>query len=194
MNPNEKYEQQSTQTDDFGKNRETVTRTVEGPKQLAPSTIALIVILTVLVLGASYYFVSNYNDNQEANREAVLESTRMQAEAQAKAQAAAPTQAPPVIIQQPAPVQQAPVIIQQPTPSGSTDTQNTVDDATIQDAATKRLSDNLEMESVSVTVLNGKALISGTVSTTSNKTKAEQIVRAVRGVKSVENKITISAS
>ena len=47
MNPNEKYEQQSTQLDNAGQTRETTTRTVEGPKQMAPSTIAVIIILAV---------------------------------------------------------------------------------------------------------------------------------------------------
>ena len=116
----------------------------------------------------------------------------MEAEAQAKRQAQMPTQQPPVIIQQPA--QQAPVIIQQPTPAASVETKNIVDDSTIQDAATKRLSDDAEMDSVTVTVLNGKALISGSVTSAVSKTKAEQIVRAVRGVKSVENKVTVSSS
>jgi osmotically-inducible protein OsmY len=192
MNPNEKYEQQSTQSDNAGQTRETITRTVEGPKQMAPSTIAVIIVLAVLAAGALYYFVSNNNENQEANRQTVLESSRMEAEAQAKRQAQTPTQQPPVIIQQPA--QQAPVIIQQPTPAASTESKNIVDDSTIQDAATKRLSDDAEMDSVTVTVLNGKALISGSVTSAVSKTKAEQIVRAVRGVRSVENKVTVSSS
>jgi type II secretory pathway pseudopilin PulG len=192
MNPNEKYEQQSTQSDNAGQSRETITRTVEGPKQMAPSTIAVIIVLAVLAAGALYYFVSNNNENQEANRQTVLESSRMEAEAQAKRQAQTPTQQPPVIIQQPA--QQAPVIIQQPTPAASTESKNIVDDSTIQDAATKRLSDDAEMDSVTVTVLNGKALISGSVTSAVSKTKAEQIVRAVRGVRSVENKVTVSSS
>jgi hyperosmotically inducible periplasmic protein len=192
MNPNEKYEQQSTQSDNAGQSRETITRTVEGPKQMAPSTIAVIIVLAVLAAGALYYFVSNNNENQEANRQTALESSRMEAEAQAKRQAQTPTQQPPVIIQQPA--QQAPVIIQQPTPAASTESKNIVDDSTIQDAATKRLSDDAEMDSVTVTVLNGKALIAGSVTSAVGKTKAEQIVRAVRGVKSVENKVTVSSN
>ena len=192
MNPNEKYEQQSTQSDNAGQTRETTTRTVEGPKQMAPSTIAVIIVLAVLAAGALYYFVNNNNENQEANRQTALESSRMEAEAQAKRQAQMPTQQPPVIIQQPA--QQAPVIIQQPTPVASTESKNIVDDSTIQDAATKRLSDDTEMDSVTVTVLNGKALISGSVTSAVSKTKAEQIVRAVRGVKSVENKVTVSSN
>ena len=192
MNPNEKYEQQSTQSDNLGQTRETVTRTVEGPKQMAPSTIAVIIVLAVLAAGALYYFVNNNNENQEANRQTALESSRMEAEAQAKRQAQTPTQQPPVIIQQPA--QQAPVIIQQPTPAASIETKNIVDDSTIQDAATKRLSDDSEMDSVTVTILNGKALISGSVTSAVSKTKAEQIVRAVRGVKSVENKVTVSSN
>ena len=196
MNPNEKYEQQSTQTDKFGETQNTVTRTVEGPRQLglAPSTIAVIVIVALVALGTVLYLVSNNNENQEANRQAALESSRMQAEAQAKRQAQAPVQQPPVIIQQPPATQQAPVIIQQPSAAASTEVKNIVDDSTIQDAATKRLSDDIDLGSVTVTVLNGKALISGTVASSEIKTKAEQIVRAVRGIKSVENKITVSST
>ena len=195
MNPNEKYEQQSTLSDNSGKAQETITRTVEGPRQvgLAPSTIAVIVIIALLGIGAVFYLVNNNNENQEANRQAALESSRMQAEAQAKSQSQPPTQQPPVIIQQPAPAQQAPVIIQQPSAALSTDSKSIIDDSTIQDAAIKRLSDDSELQSVTVTVLNGKALLSGFVASKESKTKAEQIVRAVRGVLSVENKLTVSS-
>lgn len=197
MNPNEKYEQQSTQSDKFGETQETITRTVEGPRQvgLAPSTIAVIVIVALVALGTVLYLVNNNNQNQEANRQAALESSRMEAEAQAKSRQQVPTtQQPPVIIQQPAAAQQPPVIIQQPSAAPSVDPRNIIDDATMQDAATKRLSDDSDLELVTVTVLNGKALLSGTVASQEIKTKAEQVVRAVRGVKSVENKLTVSAT
>ena len=90
MNPNEKYEQQSTHSDNAGQTRETTTRTVEGPKQMAPSTIAVIIVLAVLAAGALYYFVSNNNENQEANRQTALESSRLEAEALARRQAQTP--------------------------------------------------------------------------------------------------------
>lgn len=196
MNPNEKYEQQSTVRGNAGETQETTTRTVEGPKQVgfSPSTIAVLVIIALLGIGTVLYLVNNNNENQEANRQAALESSRMQAEAQAKSQSQAPAQQPPVIIQQPAPAQQAPVVIQQPSAPPSTDSRSLVDDSTIQDAATKRLSDESDLESVTVTVLNGKAVLSGTVASTESKTKAEQIVRAVRGIKSIESKLTVSSS
>lgn len=196
MNPNEKYEQQSVQSDKFGETQSTVTRTVEGPRQvgLAPSTIAVIVIIALVALGTVLYWVNNNNENQEANRQAAIESSRLQAEAQARSQSQVPSQQPPVIIQQPAPTQQAPVVIQQPSAAPSVEVRNVVDDSTLQDAAAKRLSDAVDLEMVTVTVLNGKALLSGNVASKDLKTKAEQVVRAVQGVKSVENKITVSAT
>ena len=91
-----------------------------------------------------------------------------------------------MIIQQPAPVQPAPVIIQQPNPRDSAS-----DDANMQEVATKRLNDELDMTAVSIAISNGRAVLTGSVNSLVTTAKAEQIVKAVRGVKSVDNQIVV---
>jgi hypothetical protein len=57
-------------------------------------------------------------------------------------------------IQQPAPVQPAPVIIQQSNPRDSAS-----DDANMQEVATKRLNDELDMTAVSITISEARAVL-----------------------------------
>jgi uncharacterized membrane protein YeaQ/YmgE (transglycosylase-associated protein family) len=66
------------------------------------------------------------------------------------------------------------------------------DDANMQEVATRRLSDEPDMTTVSVAINEARAVLTGTVNSDVAKAKAEQIVKAVRGVKSVENQIDVS--
>jgi type II secretory pathway pseudopilin PulG len=197
MNPNERVEQQYVEKNNPLEPDTIITKNVqEGPREvgLSPTTILVIVILAILAIGTVYFVVDNKNQNEEANRQAALESSRLQAEAQARAQqSAAAAQQPPLVIQQPAPSQAPPVIIQQPAMS-STEPKSAMDDSTMQELATKRLSDEGNLSNVTVTVLDGKANLTGTVESSDLKTKAERVVKAVRGVKSVDNKITVAES
>jgi len=67
------------------------------------------------------------------------------------------------------------------------------DDANMQEVATRRLSDEPDMTTVSVAINAARAVLTGTVNSDAAKAKAEQIVREVRGVKSVDNQIVISS-
>jgi osmotically-inducible protein OsmY len=105
-----------------------------------------------------------------------------------------PAQQPPVIVQQPA-TQPAPVIINgqtQPAPvtGGST---SGPDDGAIQTAVDKKLNDDptLSTLGVTATVLNGKATLMGTVKSEALKSQVERAVRNVKGVKSIDNQITV---
>ena len=121
-------------------------------------------------------------------------------------------QQPPTIVQQPAPVQQPPVIIQQPAPAtqpapivvtppaggstGSTMPTESVNmDSTIQTAVDKKLADDPAISELGITasVLNGKVMLIGTVKTEALKTQIETMVKQVKGVKSVDNQITVIA-
>src|SRR5215204_6166738 len=121
-------------------------------------------------------------------------------------------QQPPAVVQQPAPVQQPPVIIQQPAPAtqpapiivsppagGSTSSSastTTADmDSTIQAAVDKRLTDDPELSTFGITasVLNGKVMLIGTVKTEALKAQAERVVKQVKGVKEVDNQISVIA-
>jgi flagellar basal body-associated protein FliL len=160
-------------------------RTERGPREsrLSPGTIAIIAVLAITAIGAIFYIVSNRNANESANRNANLEvASQAQQPATIVQQ---PAQQAPVIIQQPA--QPAPVIIQQPSLRD-----NASDDANMQEVATKRLGEETDMKTVSITITDSQAVLTGTVYSAATKAKAEQIVKAVRGVKSVDNKIVVS--
>jgi hypothetical protein len=127
----------------------------------------------------------------------------------------AATQPPPptTVVQQPAPVQQPPVIIQQPAPAtqpapivvtppaggtagGSTVPAESVNmDSTIQTAIDKKLADDPEISTLGITatVIDGKVTLLGTVKTDVLKTQIERLVKQVKGVKSVDNQISVIA-
>ena len=124
----------------------------------------------------------------------------------------AATQPPPTVVQQPAPVQQPPVIIQQPAPAtqpapivvtppaggttGSTVPTESVNmDSTIQTAVDKKLADDPEFSplGITATVLNGKVMLLGTVKTEELKTRIERVVKQIKGVKEVDNQISVIA-
>jgi hypothetical protein len=117
-------------------------------------------------------------------------------------------QQPPTVIQQPAPAQQPPVIIQQPAPvttqpapiivtppaGGSTAPAAPANiDSTIQSAIDKRLTDDPAFSTLGITatVLDGKVTLLGTVKTDELKSQVERMVKQVKGVKSVDNQITV---
>src|SRR6185437_2381956 len=66
------------------------------------------------------------------------------------------------------------------------------DDASMQEVATSRLNDEPDMTTVSVAINAARAVLTGTVDSEATKVKAEQIVKEVRGVKSVDNEIVVS--
>ena len=66
------------------------------------------------------------------------------------------------------------------------------DDATMQQVAAEKLSEDLDLASVCVTVSDARGVLTGTVNSAAAKAKAEKLVKTVRGVKSIENKIVVS--
>ncbi|MDX6497556.1 MAG: hypothetical protein QOG23_816 [Blastocatellia bacterium] len=193
MEPNEKVEQRRVVLDGPGERREIVTeRTESTPREsgISAGMVAIIAIVAIFAVGAVVYFVSSKNANESANRNANLEAASQTNNAQPPSttivqQPAAPA---PVIIQQPAAAQQAPVIIQQPA-QASRDTAS--DDANMQEVATKRLTEEPGMTSVSISISNAQAVLIGSVNSAATKAKAERLVKAIRGVKSVDNQIVV---
>lgn len=108
-------------------------------------------------------------------------------------------QQPPVIIQQPAPVttQPAPIIVTPPaggsTASGTESSNAANVDINIQTAIDKRLADDPAFSTLGITatVIDGKVTLLGTVKTEDLKTQVERMVRQVKGVKQVDNQITV---
>jgi hypothetical protein len=192
MDSNEERVQKHVVVDSPNQRSEILTeRTERGPREsrLSGGTIAIIAILAIAAIAVVLYLVSNRNANESANRNANLDAA---SQAPPTTVVQQPAQQAPVIIQQPA--QQAPVIIQQPAPAQPSQRENTSanDDAKMQDIATKKLSEDPDMAGVVMTITDARAVLTGTVNSAATKAKAEQIVKGVRGVKSVDNKIVVS--
>mgnify|MGYP003694204751 CR=1 FL=1 len=68
------------------------------------------------------------------------------------------------------------------------------DDSTIQTAVDKKFSDDPKLSALGVTatVVNGKVTLMGSVQNAADKSLVERVVRNVKGVKSVDNQITVS--
>ena len=191
MDSNEETVQKHVVVNSPGQRSEVLTeRTERGPREsvLSTGTIAIIAILAITAIAALLYIVSNRNANESANRNANLDVAASEANSHQIAQQ--PAQQAPVIIQQPA--QQAPVIIQQPAQPSQRENTSANDDANMQDIATKRLAEDPAMAGVIMTITDARAVLTGTVYSASAKAKAEQIVKAVRGMKSVDNQIVVS--
>jgi hypothetical protein len=189
MDSNEETVQKHVVVDSPGQRSEVLTeRTQRGPREsgLSTGTIAIIAILAITAIASLLYIVSNRNANESANRNANLD---VASEANSHEIAQQPAQQAPVIIQQPA--QQAPVIIQQPAEPNQRENTSANDDANMQDIATKRLTQDPNMGGVVMTITDARAILTGTVNSAATKAKAEQIVKGVRGVKSVDNQIVV---
>jgi len=156
---------------------------------LAAIVIGVIALAAIIIL-----FVMNQQQNAvNAN------TTAQQQPPQTIIQQPAQQQQPPVIVQQPAPAQQAPVIINgQPAPAtnggSTTSSANVPDDSTIQAAVDKKLSNDPQLSSLGVTatVTSGKVTLIGMVHSQAEKSQVERAVKAVKGVKSVDNQISVS--
>jgi len=183
MDSNEETVQKHVVVNSPGQRSEVLTeRTERGPREsgLSTGTIAVIAILAITAIAAIIYIASNRNPNVDVATQAPPPTIVQQP---------APAQQP-VIIQQPA--QPAPVIIQQPAQPTQRENTSANDDANMQDIATKRLTEEPDMAGVVMTITDSRAFLTGTVNSAATKAKAEQIVKAVRGVRSVDNKIVVS--
>jgi osmotically-inducible protein OsmY len=142
--------------------------------------IATIAILAIAASGTILYIVNNQNANESANRNANL---------QLASQPPVPSTAP-----QPAQAQQAPRSFSNPSlgPAANPSAGHASDDANMQEVATRRLFDEPDMTGVSITISEARAVLTGTVSSAATKTRAERLVKEVRGMKSVDNKIVVT--
>ena len=151
--------------------------------------VVAIALITMLVL----FWLSSQPTTDNANLAAQQPPTTV-------VQQPAPAQQPPVIIQQPAPATQpAPLIVTPPAggttmPAESASTAANID-STIQAAVDKKLADDPEISTLGITatVLDGKVMLVGTVKTQELKTRIERMVKQIKGVKSVDNQISVIA-
>ena len=181
--PNERREVVSSQT----------VRTPDNSGISAGMVGVLVVVAIALITMLVLFWMSSQPTTDNANLAAQQPTTVVQQPA--------PAQQPPVIIQQPAPATQPPPVIVTPPAGGSTASASTTTaesvnmDSTIQDAVDKRLADDPELSTLGITasVLNGKVMLMGTVKTEALKAQAEKVVKQVKGVKAVDNQISVIA-
>ena len=170
---------------------EVYTQSVRQPEErsgVSGAALAAIVVGVVALAAIIILFVMNQQQN------AVNDNATAQQQPQTIIQQPAQQQ-PPVIVQQPAPAAQPPVIINgQPAPVSGGSTSTGPDDSTVQAAVDKKLSDDpaLSALGITVTVMNGKATLLGAVHNNAEKNQVERAVRSVKGVKSIDNQITVS--
>lgn len=168
----------------------THTEAVRGDRDgVSGATVGVIVVVAIALVTILILFLMSGQSNV-ANDNLALQQQPAQPTTTIVQQPAA--QQPPVIIQQAPPAtQQAPIIVTQPATGGST---SGTDDSTIQSEVDKRILDdpNLSTLGVTVSVIGGKATLMGTVKSESIKTQFERLVRSVRGVKDIDNQITVS--
>ena len=148
--------------------------------------VVAIALITMLVL----FWISSQPATDNANLAAT------QPPQTTVVQQPAPVQQPPVIIQQPAPATQPAPIVVTPPAGGTTAPAESVNmDSTIQSAVDKKISDDPEISTLGITasVIDGKATLIGTVKTAALKTQIERLVKSVKGVKSVDNQISVIA-
>ena len=104
-----------------------------------------------------------------------------------------PAQQPPVVVQPAPATQPAPVIVNNPPAYGGPAGVSALDDGAVQAAVDKKLNydPTLSTLGITATVLNGRVTLMGSVKTAALKNQVERTVRNVKGVKSVDNQISV---
>lgn len=169
----------------------THTEAVRGDRDgVSGATVGVIVVVAIALVTILILFLMSGQNNVANDNLALQQQQPVQPSTTIVQQPAA--QQPPVIIQQAPPAtQQAPIIVTQPAAGGST---SGPDDSTIQSEIDKRIADdpNLSTLGVTVSVIGGKATLIGTAKSETVKSQFERLVRAVKGVKDIDNQIIVS--
>ena len=171
------------------------THRERAPERSGYSTgMVAAVALTAIALTASVlFFLMNREDATNANTIVATTAPTPLPTAQTPIIIQQPVQQPPVIIEQPATMQPAPVIITPPAPGTTAPPSTGLDDATIESQINKSFRDDPELSAlgITVTVIDGTATLNGSVATSEMKNRVERLAKTVRGVRTVENKITV---
>lgn len=179
-------------------------QTVRYPEERRGFSTGMVVTVALLAIAATaiiFLFLTNSRDDSQTNVN-IRASTQPTPMSQAPVIVSQPaTQPTPIIIQQPPPVttQPAPVIIQAPpatttAPPATAPAAPVHDDASLQAKLDKALEDDTDLSAagVTATIINGRASLTGNVSTDALKRKAERLAYAIKGVTGVDNHITVT--
>jgi hypothetical protein len=183
-------------------------QTVRSPEERRGFSTGMVVTVALLAIAATaiiFLFLTNSRGDSETNVNIRTAATQPTPVTQTPVIVSQPaTQPTPIIITQPAPVSQpAPVIIQAPPASTTTTTEPPAttapaapahDDASLQTKLDKALTDDTELSAagVTATIINGRASLTGNVSSDALKHKAERLAYAIKGVTGVDNHITVT--
>jgi osmotically-inducible protein OsmY len=85
------------------------------------------------------------------------------------------------------------VIVNNPPATGGATGTSASDDANVQAAVDKKLSDDPTLSSLGITatVIDGKVTLTGMVKSEALKARVEREIRAVKGVRTVDNQISV---
>jgi len=172
----------------------TQTDAVRGPDRdgISGATVGVIVVVAIALVTIIVLLLMNNQANEDIN--ANLAAQAAQQPPQTIVQQPAPQQQPPVIIQQaPAAPAQAPIIINQPAATGGS-TSSGSNDSAIQQEIDRRINIDPTYSTLglTITVIDGKATVMGTVKSDSLKSQVEKMIRSVKGVKDIDNQIIVS--
>ncbi|HEV2913445.1 MAG TPA: BON domain-containing protein [Pyrinomonadaceae bacterium] len=181
---------------------ETQVARVPERRGMSGGAVAALVIGAVALVTILFLFLMNRQDEMNANVRVSTAPTPVQ---QPVIVQQPPLQQPPVIVQQPATTTTQPIVVTPPPTSTSSSTTTTTapaaapngaDDLSIQASIDKKLSDDTTLASLGIiaTVVEGRVSLTGTVNSEDLKTRAERLVKAVKGVKRVDNQIIVSST
>ena len=181
------------------------TTSVRAPERrgVPAGVVAALVIGSVALVTVLFLFILNRQSNDTSVSTDMRTASAAPTPVQQPVIIQQPTpqpQQPPIIVEQPAPTtSQPPVIVeQQPAPVAPatvTASKPGADDATIQSEIDKRMSQDAALSTVGVTatVQSGKVTLIGTVDSQAIKNQVERLVKAIKGVKTVDDQIIVSA-
>ena len=166
------------------------TQSVRDNSGISAGMVGVLVVVAIALITMLVLFWMSSQPTDNANLAAQQPTTVVQQPA--------PVQQPPVIVQQPAPVttQPAPIIVTPPAGGTTAPPADSVNmDSTIQAAVDKKISDDPDLSTLGITasVVNGKVMLIGTVKTEALKAQIEKLVKQVKGVKAVDNQISVIA-
>jgi len=159
---------------------------VHYPERTGVSGAALAAVVIGVIALAALVILFIMNREQVADQNAATQPPQTTIVGQ-------PAQQPPIIVQQPPATQPAPVIVNNQPAAGGVASAIGSDDAAIQAAVGKKLSDDPTLSTLGITaiVLNGKVTLMGVVKTEGLKAQVERAVRSVKGVKLIDNQISV---